>query len=157
MRKTSHILIAVLIASAALPAVWAQSPAAAGKARQLLLKKALSAKIDGTLVATLNRNKDKWDGMTPEAKQQHRERFYAFLKANPTEQANLVNAAERFEKLSPAQQEAYRVRAVWLKKVVASLTKAEREALKQLPPDQRARKLLELKAKLVDAKPAPAK
>ena len=155
MFSKTHILIVALVAATLVGPVVAQNRAAkASQARQLLLKKAINEKIEGTLAATLNKNRERWAAMTPEQRQQHRDRIDAFFKEDPQRQKDLLKAFEEFRKLSPRQQEMFRERAVWLKKVVASLTPAEREALKKLPAAERAKRLLELKAKLVDSKPA---
>jgi len=155
MLRTSHILIVALVAAAFVAPVVGQDRATkASQARQLLLKNAINEKIEGTLAATLNKNQERWAAMTPEQRQQHRDRILAWYNQDPERQKDLIKAFEEFRKLSPTQQEAFRKRAVWLKKVVASLTPRQREALKRLPPAERAKRLLELKARLVDNKPA---
>lgn len=123
------------------------------KVRQLLLKQALD-KHGETLLAELNRNKKVWGSMGPEELRNLRDRYYAFLKQDENSQIALMEAAEKFHSLSARQRQSYLKRAAWLKKVVAGLTPAQRKALKKLTPAERAKRLLELKAKLVDTQPA---
>ncbi len=121
--------------------------------RQLMFKQALDMKGAGTLVAELNQNKKIWRSLKPEELRSLRERYYAFLKQDGKKQIELMEAAEKFYRLTDKQRRAYLKRASWLKKVVARLTPEQRQALRKLSPAERARRLLELKAKLVDPPP----
>lgn len=121
--------------------------------RQLMLKQALEKHLAGTLVVELNHNKRLWGSLAPEQLRSLRQRYYAFLRQDPDKQAALMKAAEEFRKLSARQRQAYVKRAAWLERVIASLTPAQRQALKQLAPAERAKRLLELKAELVDSQP----
>jgi len=154
MRTAPHILIVALVAAAAHVAS-ADDPAAALRARQLLIARAIDSELEGSLVASLNRNKTIWANLTPEQRRQYRDRYNAFRRQDPERQADLIEAFEAFNKLTPRQQEMYRRREIWLKRVVSSLSAQQREELKKLPPAERARRLLRLKADLVDKK-APA-
>ncbi len=161
MPRLRHIPL--LLAAAA---AWAASAADAqqvrpgprlvpgSKARQLLLKKALEKHLSGALVAELNRNKKQWLALSPEQRNELRQRAIAFLRANPDRQADLIRAAWDYQRLSERQKQLYRERAKWLARVVARLTPAQRERLKALPPAQRAKRLLELKAALPATRPA---
>jgi len=111
-----------------------------------MLKQALEKYISGTLVEELNRNKRLWAKMSPEELRKLRSRYYAFLKENPDKQVELIEAAEKFQKLTAEQRKAFIKRAEWLKKVISHLTEKEKEALKKMTPAQRAKRLLELKA-----------
>ena len=122
-------------------------------ARQLMLKQALDMAVTGTLVAELNQNKKIWRSMKAEELRNLRERYYAFLKQDGKKQIELMEAAEKFHRLTDEQRRAYLKRASWLKKVVARLTPEQRRALQKLSPTERARRLLELKAKLSDPPP----
>jgi Spy/CpxP family protein refolding chaperone len=122
------------------------------KVRQLMLKRSLE-KFSETLVAELNQNKELWQTMTPEKLRSLRERYYAFLKQDGGEQIALIEAAEKFGKLTDEQRQAYLKRAEWLEKVISSLTPQQREELRNLTPKERAKKLLELKAKLPGSQP----
>jgi hypothetical protein len=167
MRKFVHILIVaaaaaiLLSASRSVRAAGPREPGAApgSKTRQLMLRQALDKEVSGTLVAELNRSKKLWKAMGPERLRQLRERYYAFLRLDDQQQAALIDAAPEFDKLSESQKKLYRERAAWLKEVVRSLTPAERDELKKMTPTERARRLLELKARLATSRPttAPAK
>ncbi|MDY7011330.1 MAG: hypothetical protein SVV80_11360 [Planctomycetota bacterium] len=161
MSRYAHIIV-VAIASAML---LSNAHAAGGaskrdpskvpgsKVRQLMLKQALEKELSGTLVAELNQNKKLWRSMTPEKLRSLRERYYAFLKQDGRKQLELMEAAEEFHRLTPRQRQAYLERASWLKKVVSRLTPEQRQTLRKLTPTERAERLMELKAKLVDPSP----
>ncbi len=121
--------------------------------RQLMLKQALDKEGKETLVAELNQNKKIWRSMKPEELRSLRERYYAFLKQDGKKQIELLKAAEKFHRLTDEQRRAYLKRASWLKKVVSRLTPEQRQALRKLTPAERAKRLLELKAKLSDPPP----
>ncbi len=166
MRATTYILIAML-AMAALT-VGAQAgpklPAPGTRARQVLLKQALDKELAGTLVSDLNSNRKEWESKKPEQLRQLRNRYYAYLRLSDARQAKLLEVAAELDRLSDEQRKAFLERARWLAKVVAGLTPAQRAQLKKLPPAERAKRLLELKAKLPESQPttrpatsAPAK
>ena len=161
VNKIFCFAMVLLISSVSAVAKDNHRPAAVSgtRVRQLMLKKALEKYISGTLVEELNRNKKLWASMSPEELRRLRSRYYAFLKENPAKQAELINAAEKFQKLTDEQRRAYIKRAEWLKKVVSHLTDEQKQALKKLPPAQRAKRLLELKAIYCASQPAtlPAK
>ncbi len=149
MPAPRYILICLLVAATVALAAPAKKKLAPGsRARQVLLKQALEKKLAGTLVAELNRNKRVWGKMTPEQLRSLRNRYYAYLKQDDAKRARLLEAAAELDHLTDEQRKAYLERAAWLAKVVAKLTPAEREKLKKLSPKQRAKRLLELKAKL---------
>ena len=91
--------------------------------------------------------------LTSRQLRQLRERYYAFLRLDRAEQAALLAAAPEFDKLTDAQRKAYQQRAAWLRKVIKSLTDEQRAELKKMAPAERARRLLELKAKLARSEP----
>ena len=162
MSRSSYIIVAAVV----LLSLLSNARAARGapqrdpsripgsKVRQLMLKQALDKHLAGTLVAELNQNKKLWRSMAPEELRSLRERYYAFLKQDGQKQLELMAAAEKFHRLTAEQRRAYLKRAEWLKKVVARLTPAERKALQKLTPAERAKRLLELKAKLADSQPS---
>ena len=149
LRMTNKIIFPLLILLACSVAAGSNRHSASvpgSRVRQLMLKQALEKYISGTLVEELNRNKRLWAKMSPEELRKLRSRYYAFLKENPDKQVELIEAAEKFQKLTAEQRKAYIKRAEWLKKVVSHLTEKEKEALKKMTPAQRAKRLLELKA-----------
>ena len=75
----------------------------------------------------------------------------------------LIEGYEKIIKMTAARREAYLQRAQWLHVVVESFSAQERDDLTKLPPDQRAKRLLERKAELIqqgklapDTQPASA-
>ncbi len=153
MRGLRHIPGGVLVVAALAATAWGQRAAPISKARQVLLKQAIDKFMDGTLVADLNRNKKVWASKTPEELRTLRNRRLAYLKESDEMRAKLLAAGEELDRLTDEQREAYLARAQWLSKVVARLSPAQREALKKLTPQERARRLLELKAKLSEPDP----
>ncbi len=162
MSRYAHIIV-VALAMLSIPAnaqagkdgpTRDPSQVPGSKVRQLMLKQALDKQLSGTLVAELNQNKELWHSMPPEKLRGLRERYYAFLRQDGREQLELMEAAEKFHRLTEQQRQAYLERASWLKKVVANLTPEQRQALQKLTPAERAKRLLELKAKLSDSQPA---
>ena len=149
------MLVAVVLAAAWSPAYPKDGKGPGSKARQLLLKQALDKQISGTLVAELNRNKQVYDRLNPQQLRDLRAKVYMFKKEDPDRQVRIIEAGMEFLGLSPKHQDMYRRQAAWLKKVNASLTPQQRERLKRMTPRDRAKRMLELKAKLVPP-PAPA-
>jgi len=126
------------------------------RVRQLLLKQALEKEADGTLVATLTQYKRIYKAMGPEQLGELRKKAYMIRRLPPAEQANLFRSAEKLLHLSPEHRQAYRQRAEWLDRVVKSLTREQIEELKAMTPEQRGRRLLELKAKILATQPTSA-
>ena len=161
MQKPAHILIVSWAIAALLPAASGvlaagprdPRPPLGSRSQQLALKQALEKHLSGTLVAELNYNKEAWGQMTPEQLRDLRERYYAFLRLDEDKKAELIRAMPEFDRLTEDQKRAYHERAAWLKKVVKSLTPAQREVLRKMTPAERAKRLLELKRKLAAAQP----
>ena len=153
MRSVRHITTGVLVVATLAATAWGQRGAPISKARQVLLKQAIEKFMDGTLVADLNRNKKVWASKTPEELRTLRNRRLAYLKESDEMRAKLLAAGEELDRLTDEQRKAYLARAQWLSRVVARLSPAQREALKKLTPQERARRLLELKAKLPESGP----
>jgi len=160
MRTLRFILVICLaaagagIAAAKNPPKPDPSQVPGSMARQALLKGALDKHLSGTLVAELNQNKKIWNSLPPEELRQLRQRYYAFLKQDPSRQADLVQAAIQFEKLTEEQKRIYQERAEWLNRVVASLTPQQREELQRMNPQERAQRLYELRSALPSTQPA---
>ncbi len=156
MSKWTHILIcSALVLSATAATAAPKSASAKGKgpgskARQLLLIQRLEKVTKGTLATELNRNRDVYGAMTPQQRRDLREKVYSFLRQNPDRQVRILQAARDLLAQTPDQK----ARSAWLARVVASLSAEEKDRLRRMSPAQRANRLLELKAKLVD-KPTP--
>lgn len=123
------------------------------KADQMLLREAIDKQLSGSLVAELNENKKVWGAMTAEQLRELRQRYYAFLRESDADKARLLETEIEFNKLSDEQKQSFRRRAAWLTKVVASLTPDERRRLQEMSPEDRAKRLLELKSRLAETQP----
>jgi len=160
-RILGFILLAGLLAAAALGdgpvagrTARARKPRFGSAARQRLLKMRLRLLAGGSLAATVDQNRQEWRTLPPELRQQYRERAYAFLQKNPQRQEEILGNFEKFIRLDPQRRRAYRRRAAWIQKVLATLSDAERRALAEMPAEQRARRLLELKDELEETEPS---
>jgi len=118
-------------------------------AAQLRLKMKLHGITPGPLAASMEHNRKEWESLTPDERGRFRKSFLAFHQKSPAEQEKLLAHYEKLFKMTAERREAYRRRAKWLAVVVESFTPAEREALQQMPPDDRARKILARKALLI--------
>jgi hypothetical protein len=142
-------------------ALWAQTPKAdpaqapGSKVRQLMLKQALEKQLTGSLTEELAQNALTWKSLTPEQVRQLREKYLAFLKNSPDEQAALLEASQEFGRLSSQRRSAYQERQEWLDQVINRLNPRQRDELLAMQPQDRARRLLELKASLA-TQPASA-
>ena len=170
MKPGRYILIAAVAAATCL--AWAQGasaqvrqqarPGMIDTAKQMRLKLRLLKEASGDSLA-MAINRQEWDQLTPDERDKYRREALAFLSKSPEEQEKVLKHYEQLIKLSAQKREAYIHRAQWLQVVVASFTPQERDELTQLPPEQRARKLLDRKAELIrqgklapDTQPASA-
>ena len=131
-------------------------------ARQLKLKLRLAEVASGDSLA-MSINRQEWDRLTPDQRDKYRREALAFLGKSPQEQEKVLKHYEQFVRLSDQKREAYLQRAAWLHVVVESFSQQERDELTQLPPDLRAKRLLQRKAELIkqgklapDTQPATA-
>ena len=158
-------LIVALTGAAALAQPAGDKDARWGSvARQLMLKHRLQKIATATLASSLDHNRRRWESLSPDQREQYRRDALAFEKKSVEDQEKLIKQYDKLIKLPPDKREAYRRRARWLKVVAASFTAEQRRQLMALPPDQRARELLERKAHLIregklkdDAATAPRK
>ena len=176
MRRASSILTILLLAGAALPAA-AQSgrpaPAADPKARAaapasrpapagvtLAAQKRLAERLNAikgpSLAASLSHNRAEWESLSPDQRSRFRQEALAFLNQSPDRQELLLKQYQRLITLSAERQENYRQIAKWLKVVVDSMTFAERKALLEMAPEQRAKAILARKAELISQGKLPA-
>ena len=118
-------------------------------ARQRLLKQRLRRITPGSLAEALRHSRHAWERLTPDQRNSFRRRVLAFRRKSPAEQAKLIGHYEKLFQMTTQRRQTYRERARWLKIVVRSFPPEQREALKRLTPDARARKLLERKALLI--------
>ncbi len=159
-----RLSISMIVCAAALAAIASVARAEAGAGnvkkidiqRQLRFKRRLQLGPAGSLVAAIRENRSKWDQFSPEQQRLLRERAYAFRDADPKKQQKVINAYAKFLKLDRRQQELYRQRAAWLKKVLKELSPLEKARLLKLAPADRARELLRLKKDMEAAEAAEA-
>lgn len=155
-RTIRYILIGATAAALAISAVAAEArrkdlaeAPAVSRARQLMLKYRLEKIADGTLTASLRRNRDVWRKLPADQRENYRKEARAFFRMPVERQKAMLKHYERIANLPPDKRQAFERRAAWLKVVVPSFTPAQRQELRKLPPAQRARKLLARRDELV--------
>jgi TRAP-type C4-dicarboxylate transport system substrate-binding protein len=158
MRNVTRTILAVAVAGTLLAGVARaqddsdalRRPPTGSIAAQLRLKqKLLAAQSGTTLAATLQHNRRQWESLSPEQRDRIRQVAVAFLQQNPDRQLELIEQYDRFIRMSAERQRAYRQRERWLKAVVASFTPQERDQLRNLASDERARRLIARRDELV--------
>ncbi len=157
MRVCVNILVsAVVMAALSAPALAAddtaavRKPAAGSIAEQLRLKLKLKAisKGDG-LVAAINHNRNEWEQLSPDQRDEYRRNVVAFLNKSPEDQEKLLKHYDKLVKLSPVKRQEYRERAKWVNAVSDNLSETEKTELLTLSPQERARKLIERRDELI--------
>lgn len=152
-RTILTVAAAVALASASAPADDDRSaltrPPAGSIAAQLRLKMKLHRITAGPLAASMKHNREEWESLTPDQRGHFRKSFLAFWHKSPAEKERLLLHYEKLFKMTAERRDAYRRRAKWLDVVVKSFTPQQRKALQQMPPDDRARKILDRKAELI--------
>ncbi len=150
MRLGRNILALLAAAAmlAATQAAFAQARSAGAKAptidvaKQLrLVLKLRTAAAGDSLAMSINRQE--WTNLTPDERDKYRREALAFLSKSPEEQEKILKHYDNLVSLSAQKRQAYLQRAQWLHVVVESFTAQERQDLTQLPPDQRAKRLLD--------------
>lgn len=149
------LVVAAVVVVSAGPMLAADDSAALRKpprgslARRLRLKMKLRKIAGGNLSESLRHNRLQWQNLSPDQRGRYRRSFLAFLKKNPDRQDELLEHFEKLFKMSDQRRQAYRQRAKWLRIVIKSFTPDQREQMRKLTPDQRAKKLLARKALLI--------
>lgn len=171
MKRLAKILTALLLAATLLVAAdEAMAQARANQparpmvdvAKQLKLKLKLAEVASGESLS-FSINRQEWDRLTADERDKYRREALAFLNKSPEEQEKVLKHYEELVKLTDQKRQAYLQRAAWLHVVVQSFTAQQRQELTQLPPDQRAKRLLQRKTELMqqgklapDTQPATA-
>jgi hypothetical protein len=152
MKHGPKILVALaalaLLACAETASAQARTGQTVDVARQLRLRLSLAKVANGDSLA-MSINRQEWDRLTPDERDKYRREALAFLSKSPEEQEKVIKHYEQLIKLTAQKREAYLQRAQWLHVVVESFSAQERDELTKLPPDQRAKRLLERKAELI--------
>jgi hypothetical protein len=125
-------------------------PAGATLAAQQRLAERLNALKGPSLAAALDHNRAEWTSLSPDQRDRFRQEALAFLDQSPEQQDRLLRQYQRLIALSAERQENYRRIAQWVRVVVDSMTAEERKALLEMPPQQRAKALLERKRELIE-------
>lgn len=155
--RVLNFAISVLtVTSLSAAMVWAaddasetRRPPSGSLASQKRLKHRLRQISHTPLSATLQHNRQAWQELTPDERSRYRKNFLAFHQKDPKRREEMLKKYEQLFKMSAQRREAYRKRAEWLKIVISSFTKEQREELKKMTPTDRANKILEKKALLV--------
>jgi len=159
MTKAGNILVLMVLAVAALavsPAGAQSNTGVVTKAQQLRTKMQLLAINDEqSMVARMNSGLE-WNKLSPDQQEKIREEVLAFMSKSEAEQEKLLMHYQRLIQLGNQQREAYLTRAAWLRVVVESFTPAQRQALESLPPQDRAKQLLDRKTQLIHEGKLPA-
>lgn len=111
-------------------------------AAQLRLKLSLQMSGGTSLAASLGHNRQEWEMLTPEQRERFRGIAVAFLDKDPKEQEKLLRSYSAFLSLNKQKREAYRIRAEWVRVVVASFTPEERKQLASMSSMDRAKALI---------------
>jgi hypothetical protein len=154
-RCTTILLMSFLLALAsnalAEPAeAMGSRPPLGSRARQLMLKfKLLRDSPNTPLASSLDHNRRQWELLSPDERDQFRRTAVAFLRKRPAEQEKLLERYSRLIQMSAEQRQAYQQRSRWLQAVVATLSERQRAELNKLPLEQRARRIIELRDRLV--------
>lgn len=159
MRRILSILICVLAPVATAPGgdeppsgkrmMPPDKPRFGSVASQKLLKMRIWRRTGGSLAASVTRNLQEWDALSPDQREQYRKKAFAFLTKNPGQQDKMLDDFRKFLQLSARKQAAYRRRAQWLKAVIASFSPEQRKELTEMSPDERAKKLIQRRDQLV--------
>ena len=100
-------------------------------------------------------NRQEWTNLTPDERDKYRREALAFLSKSPEEQEKILKHWMTWSVFRP-RSDRRTSSGQWLHVVVESFTAQERQDLTQLPPDQRAKRLLDARPNLIkEGKLAP--
>ncbi|MFP4053944.1 MAG: hypothetical protein ACLFV7_08790 [Phycisphaerae bacterium] len=162
MKRWTRTIWLVVLATmfASCPAAWADggkdaSPAAphapkGSVARQLDLRYKLEAASRGlSLASALNHSRQAWESLLPDERERIRKTALAILSLPEEKQLEVLQRYEKLIDMTAQRREAYERRAKMYKAVMDSLTAEERKELMQMSLRDRARKVLEIRDRLV--------
>lgn len=118
-------------------------------AAQLRLKLSLQMSGGTSLAASMDHNRQDWEMLSPEQRERFRDMAVAFLNKDPKEQEKLLLSYSAFLSLDKQKREEYRVRADWVRAVVATFTPQERKQLASMSSMDRAKALIARRDELV--------
>jgi len=121
-------------------------------ARQLQIKAKLLAAAQGTtLVAMLDHNRAAWESHSPDQRESFRREARAFRAKDPKEQEEMIRRFDEWIGLAAERKENLRRMYGWVKVVAASFTPAEREEIRLMSANRRARAFILRRDALVKA------
>lgn len=121
-------------------------------ARQLQVKAKLLAAAQGTtLVAMLDHNRAAWDSHSPDQRESFRQEALAFRAKDLKEQEEMIRRFDEWINLAAERKENLRRMYRWVKVVAASFTLAQREEIRLMSADKRARAFILRRDELVKA------
>ncbi len=118
-------------------------------AAQLMLKLRLQMAGGGSLAAALDHNHQEWKTLTPDQREQFRDAVRAYHRKDPKAQQEFLERYGTFLSLEKEKREAYRLRARWVKAVVATFTPEQRDKLRKMSSMARAKALIARRDELV--------
>jgi len=118
-------------------------------AAQLRLKLSLQMSAGTSLAASMNHNRQDWEMLSPEQRERFRGMAVAFLDKDPKQQEKLLLSYSAFLALDKQKREEYRVRADWVRAVVATFTAQERKQLESMSSMDRAKAIIARRDELV--------
>lgn len=121
-------------------------------ARQLQVKaKLLAAAQRTTLVAMLDHNRAEWESLSAEQREGFRRESRAFRAKDPKRQEEMIRRFDEWIRLAGQRKQKYRLMYRWVKVVAASFTPEQREKIRRMSADQRARAYRTRRDELVEA------
>lgn len=158
---TRYVVSILVLLTAAASVTWAAPQNGSGKsvevARQKLLARRLKNAMEGAeLTASIQHNRHEWEQLTPDQQDLYRQEAMAFANKSEPEQNKLLDHYDKLIKMSAQTRKQVVQRAQWLSVVVASFSDQQRKELAELSPQERARKLLERKAELIQQGKLPS-
>jgi hypothetical protein len=134
-----------------------RKPPAGSVARQLRIQSLLRAQQEGSsLLASINHNRQEWDLLSPDQRENYRSKAYAFLKESPEKQEELLKHYDDLIRMSAQKRQQYQERAKWLKAVVERMTAEERKNLLDMTPEDQAKVLTDRRNELIKQGVLPA-
>ena len=118
-------------------------------AAQLRLKLSLQMSSGTSLAASMDHNRQDWEMLSPEQRERFRGMAVAFLDKDPKEQEKLLQRYWDFLSLDKQKREEYRVRAEWVRAVVATFSPQERKRLESMSSMDRAKAFIARRDELV--------
>ena len=118
-------------------------------AAQLQLRLNLQMAGGTSLAASMDHNRQEWAQLSPDERERFRSYARAFAEKDPKAQDKLLSDYSAFLSLTQKKRDAFRLRAEWVKAVVATFTAQQRDDLQKMSSADRARMLVDRRDELV--------